>query len=265
MGSSCTGPWPRPTACRTRTRASFSAEGVSCMDTEQDARQRELVEKDNRYVWHALSRYTPVEGGGSAPAPRTIGAGGGGGGAPHTEGHRSSRRPHGGRGGGSGAGTADGRRGGGGGMDLRHRGQPLPRRDERPLVRERRLRPRRVGPRRLRATRRPSVLPADDGPRTRGEARREAKRVAGRRLRLLLLELRLRGQRGRLQDSPPVPPAERGAGQAQVRLSLPGIPRQHLRRARRDRAGPAQVPLRAAGRGLSARRPALPLPLRVLQ
>ena len=32
------------------------------MDTEQNAKTRELVEKDNRYVWHALSRYTPVEG-----------------------------------------------------------------------------------------------------------------------------------------------------------------------------------------------------------
>src|ERR671932_2474648 len=41
------------------------------MDT-MDARLRELVEKDERYVWHALSRYTPVEGGGTAPAPRII-------------------------------------------------------------------------------------------------------------------------------------------------------------------------------------------------
>ena len=41
------------------------------MDTK-DAKIRELVEKDERYVWHALSRYTPVEGGGTAPAPRII-------------------------------------------------------------------------------------------------------------------------------------------------------------------------------------------------
>src|SRR5919199_33427 len=41
------------------------------MDT-MDARLRELVEKDERYVWHALSRYTPVEGGGTAPAPRLM-------------------------------------------------------------------------------------------------------------------------------------------------------------------------------------------------
>src|SRR5919199_188271 len=41
------------------------------MDTT-DARLRELVEKDERYVWHALSRYTPVEGGGTAPAPRLM-------------------------------------------------------------------------------------------------------------------------------------------------------------------------------------------------
>src|ERR671911_525864 len=39
------------------------------METK-DARIRELAEKDERFVWHALSRYTPVEGGGTAPAPR---------------------------------------------------------------------------------------------------------------------------------------------------------------------------------------------------
>jgi taurine-pyruvate aminotransferase len=58
------------------------------MDTEQDARQRELIEKDNRYVWHALSRYTPVDGGGSAPAPRMIVAGGEGAWISDTEGNR---------------------------------------------------------------------------------------------------------------------------------------------------------------------------------
>ena len=58
------------------------------MDTEQDARQRELIEKDNRYVWHALSRYTPVEGGGAAPAPRMIVAGGEGAWISDTEGNR---------------------------------------------------------------------------------------------------------------------------------------------------------------------------------
>jgi hypothetical protein len=41
------------------------------MDTT-DARIRKLAQKDERYVWHALSRYTPVEGGGSAPAPRIM-------------------------------------------------------------------------------------------------------------------------------------------------------------------------------------------------
>ena len=41
------------------------------MDTK-NAKTRELVEKDNRYVWHALSRYTPSEGGGTTPAPRMI-------------------------------------------------------------------------------------------------------------------------------------------------------------------------------------------------
>jgi taurine-pyruvate aminotransferase len=41
------------------------------MDTK-DAKIRELVEKDERYVWHAMSRYTPVEGGGTAPAPRIM-------------------------------------------------------------------------------------------------------------------------------------------------------------------------------------------------
>src|SRR3712207_2174535 len=42
------------------------------MDTTDARRMRELVEKDERYVWHALSRYTPVEGGGTAPAPRIM-------------------------------------------------------------------------------------------------------------------------------------------------------------------------------------------------
>src|ERR671914_136775 len=47
------------------------------MDTK-DARIRELAEKDERYVWHALSRYTPAEGGGTAPAPRIMVTGGDG-------------------------------------------------------------------------------------------------------------------------------------------------------------------------------------------
>jgi adenosylmethionine-8-amino-7-oxononanoate aminotransferase len=58
------------------------------MDTEQNAKTRELVEKDNRYVWHALSRYTPVEGGGSAPAPRMIVTEGEGAWITDTEGNR---------------------------------------------------------------------------------------------------------------------------------------------------------------------------------
>jgi taurine-pyruvate aminotransferase len=35
-------------------------------------RIRELLKKDERYVWHALSRYTPLQGGGVAPAPRIM-------------------------------------------------------------------------------------------------------------------------------------------------------------------------------------------------
>jgi len=57
------------------------------MDTK-DAKTRELAEKDDRYVWHALSRYTPVEGGGSAPAPRMIVAEGQGAWITDTEGNR---------------------------------------------------------------------------------------------------------------------------------------------------------------------------------
>ena len=38
------------------------------MDTEK----RTLAERDERYVWHAMSRYTPTEGGGTTPAPRMI-------------------------------------------------------------------------------------------------------------------------------------------------------------------------------------------------
>ena len=41
------------------------------MDTK-DAKIRELVEKDERYVWHAMSRYTPVEGEAPAPSPRIM-------------------------------------------------------------------------------------------------------------------------------------------------------------------------------------------------
>src|SRR5919199_590858 len=57
------------------------------MDTK-DARIRELVEKDERYVWHALSRYTPVEGGGTAPAPRIIATEGSGAWVSDAEGNR---------------------------------------------------------------------------------------------------------------------------------------------------------------------------------
>ncbi len=57
------------------------------MDTK-DAKLRELAEKDERYVWHALSRYTPTEGGGTAPAPRMIVAEGQGAWISDTEGNR---------------------------------------------------------------------------------------------------------------------------------------------------------------------------------
>ena len=56
------------------------------MDTK-NAKTRELVEKDNRYVWHALSRYTPSEGGGTTPAPRMIVAEGKGAWISDTEGN----------------------------------------------------------------------------------------------------------------------------------------------------------------------------------
>jgi taurine-pyruvate aminotransferase len=49
---------------------------------------RALAEKDERYVWHALSRYTPTEGDGSAPAPRMIVAEGEGAWISDTEGNR---------------------------------------------------------------------------------------------------------------------------------------------------------------------------------
>ena len=56
------------------------------MDTK-NAKTRELVEKDNRYVWHALSRYTPSEGGGTTPAPRMLVAEGKGAWISDTEGN----------------------------------------------------------------------------------------------------------------------------------------------------------------------------------
>ena len=58
------------------------------MKTRKHPRARELAEKDDRYVWHALSRYTPTEGGGSAPAPRMIVAEGEGAWISDTEGNR---------------------------------------------------------------------------------------------------------------------------------------------------------------------------------
>src|SRR5918998_1695217 len=53
-----------------------------------DTKIRELIEKDERYVWHALSRYTPVEGGGTAPAPRLMVAEGSGAWVSDAEGNR---------------------------------------------------------------------------------------------------------------------------------------------------------------------------------
>jgi hypothetical protein len=88
-----------------------------------DAKIRELAEKDERYVWHALSRYTPTEGGGSAPAPRMI--------------------------------VAEGE----GGPDLGLRGQPLSRRHVGPLVCQRRLRQGRTREDRIRAATEAPVLP----------------------------------------------------------------------------------------------------------
>ena len=55
------------------------------MDT-RSAKARELAEKDNRYVWHALSRYTPTEGDG--PAPRMMVTEGSGAWISDTEGNR---------------------------------------------------------------------------------------------------------------------------------------------------------------------------------
>ena len=55
------------------------------METRKDPRARELAEKDDRYVWHSLSRYTPTEGG---AAPRMIVAEGEGAWISDTEGNR---------------------------------------------------------------------------------------------------------------------------------------------------------------------------------
>jgi taurine-pyruvate aminotransferase len=52
----------------------------------KEQRARELAEKDERYVWHALSRHTPTDGG--APAPRMIVAEGEGAWISDTEGNR---------------------------------------------------------------------------------------------------------------------------------------------------------------------------------
>src|SRR3712207_3035306 len=52
------------------------------------ARIRALAAPDERYVWHALSRYTPAEGGGTAPAPRIMVTGGDGAWISDAEGNR---------------------------------------------------------------------------------------------------------------------------------------------------------------------------------
>lgn len=57
------------------------------MDTKK-TKARELAERDERYVWHALSRYTPTDGGGKAPAPRMIVTEGSGAWISDTEGNR---------------------------------------------------------------------------------------------------------------------------------------------------------------------------------
>jgi taurine-pyruvate aminotransferase len=57
------------------------------MDTQR-ADIRKLVEKDERYVWHAMSRYTPTEGGGAAPTPRMVVAEGSGAWISDVEGNR---------------------------------------------------------------------------------------------------------------------------------------------------------------------------------
>jgi taurine-pyruvate aminotransferase len=52
----------------------------------RSAKARELAEKDDRYVWHALSRYTPTEGDG--PTPRMMVTEGSGAWISDTEGNR---------------------------------------------------------------------------------------------------------------------------------------------------------------------------------
>ena len=60
------------------------------MDTPdlREQKARKLAEKDDRYVWHGLSRYTPTEGGGTAAAPRIMASEGKGAWISDAEGNR---------------------------------------------------------------------------------------------------------------------------------------------------------------------------------
>src|SRR5918997_187002 len=173
-----------------------------------DTKLRELIEKDERYVWHALSRYTPVEGGGTAPVPRLMVAEGSGAWVSDAEGNR----------------YLDGMSG---------------------------------------------LWCVNVG-----YGREELARAAYDQLVKLPYypltmshepAVRLGGQRDGLQGRAPVPRAERRAGPLEVRISLPGLPRQLHGLVGRHGSGPAQVPLRAAGFRVPARRSPRPLPLRLLR
>ena len=142
------------------------------------------------------------------------------------------------------------------------RRQPLPGRPERPVVRQRRLRPRAARAGGRGAADQARLPPADARPRARDRARREARRAAGRQPRLLLRELGLGGQRARLQARPPVPPAARRAAPLQDHRPLPRLPRLDARRDVGHRPGHAPLRLRARRARFPPRPAAGPVPRR---
>ena len=139
--------------------------------------------------------------------------------------------------------------------------QPFPRRHRRALVRECRLWAHRTG-RRGRAPDGRAELPrADHDQRASRGAGRETPAAAGiRKSRLFLIQW-LRGERNRLQDGAPVPPAGRQRGRAtlQDHFAIPCLPWQHDGRDGGYRTGGTQGGLRAGPNWIHSRHAALPV------
>ena len=125
--------------------------------------------------------------------------------------------------------------GGAGLHDLRCRRHRLSRRDGRAVVRQHRLRPRRACRGSCRADAAAVLFPAHRDERAGRCAGREDQRTDGRRLSHLLRQLGFRGERGRLQDRPPV-------HEARISRAVPLQDDQPLLRLSRHNARHAWTP-----------------------